>query len=148
MAFGPPVKDRRRSRKIDLTGRIDDEMSVHETDIGRAVIDVGGGLIRYAVGQGDRGVYRNQIATIPTGSDIDIVAGGSAGGAPGADVCAPGYHVAVDKCTGQLVCKKNRRRRKKMLTCSDKADIAFIIGQLGKGAGAQSAISAMLAKCG
>ncbi len=40
-----------------------------------------------------------------------------------------------------------RRRRKRMLTCSDKADIAFLKGQLGTGALGQSAISALLANC-
>ncbi len=86
--------------------------------------------------------------------------GGGGGGPPpfqtdfppqpvsGNGVCPPGFQVAVDHCTGQIVCKKTRKRRKRLLTCSDKADIAFITGTLGKGAMAQTAISALLARCG
>ncbi len=54
----------------------------------------------------------------------------------------------VDRCTGQLVCVKRRRRRKRLLTCSDKADIAFLIGNLGKGDLGKSAVTAILSNCG
>ncbi len=77
-----------------------------------------------------------------TGSGVEIT-----GGAPDANGCPPGFVVARDKCTGEIYCKKSRKRRKKMLTCGDKSDIAFIIGQLGKGASGQSAISALLSRC-
>ncbi len=53
----------------------------------------------------------------------------------------------VDRCTGELVCIKPRKRRRRLLTCGDKADIAFIVGSLGKGALGQTAISSMLARC-
>ncbi len=39
-----------------------------------------------------------------------------------------------------------RRRRRKLLTCGDKADIAFLHGNLGGGQLGRSAISAVLAR--
>ncbi len=79
-------------------------------------------------------------------------------GLPGAEVidratrgdgfCAPGFHVVVDKCSGQIVCRPNKKRRKRLLTCTDKADIAFVVGTLGKGQLAQTAIASLLARCG
>ena len=53
-----------------------------------------------------------------------------------------------DPLTGEVSLKKTRRRRKRLLTCSDKADIAFLTGTLGKGALAQTAITSVLARCG
>ncbi len=66
----------------------------------------------------------------------------------GDGVCAPGFHVVVDRCTGQIVCKPNKKRRKRLLSCSDKADIAFVVGTLGKGQLAQTAIASLIARCG
>ncbi len=73
------------------------------------------------------------------------------GGAPslnGNGVCPPGFQVAADACTGEIFCKKTKKRRKRLLTCGDKADIAFVIGTLGKGQIAQTAIASLLARCG
>ncbi len=42
--------------------------------------------------------------------------------------------------------KKNRRRRRKLLTCGDKADIAFLYGQLGGGQLGRAAISSLLSR--
>lgn len=53
----------------------------------------------------------------------------------------------IDSCTGQLVPATRRRRRKRLLSCSDKADLAFLVGTLGKGSIASTAISSLLAKC-
>lgn len=39
-----------------------------------------------------------------------------------------------------------RRRRRRLLTAQDKADIAFIVGVLGKGQAGQTAIASMLAR--
>jgi hypothetical protein len=45
--------------------------------------------------------------------------------------------------------KKTRRRRRRLLTCGDKADIAFLHGQLGGGALGRAAISSLLSRrCG
>ncbi len=41
---------------------------------------------------------------------------------------------------------KRRRRRRQLLTCGDKADIAFLTGTLGKGAMGQAAVSAVLSR--
>lgn len=42
-----------------------------------------------------------------------------------------------------------RRRRRRLLTCSDKADIAYLVGQLGQGQLGKAAISALLSRrCG
>lgn len=78
-----------------------------------------------------------QIQPIPTGmSGAEVV------------VAAAGTDTFKIDALGQLVLVKKRRRRKRLLTCSDKADIAFVTGTLGKGSLAQSAISSLLARCG
>ncbi len=41
---------------------------------------------------------------------------------------------------------KARRRRKRMLTCTDKSDIGFLIATMGKGEMAKSAIGALLSR--
>jgi hypothetical protein len=41
---------------------------------------------------------------------------------------------------------RKRRRRRKLLTCSDKADIAFLYGQLGGGQLGRAAISSLLSR--
>ncbi len=60
----------------------------------------------------------------------------------------PGARFRIDKCTGQLVLIKPRSRRKRLLTCQDKADIAFVTGTLGKGEMGKTAISSLLSRCG
>lgn len=52
----------------------------------------------------------------------------------------------VDLETGELKPKYRRRRRKQLLTASDRQDIAFIVGTLGKGQMGQAAISQLLAR--
>lgn len=42
--------------------------------------------------------------------------------------------------------QRRRRRRRKLLTCGDKADIAFLHGNLGGGQLGRSAISAVLSR--
>ena len=42
--------------------------------------------------------------------------------------------------------RTGRRRRRRLLTCSDKADIAYLVGQLGQGQLGKAAISALLSK--
>jgi hypothetical protein len=50
---------------------------------------------------------------------------------------------------GGRVYGRPRRRRKRLLTCSDKADIAFLHGQLGGGQMGRAAISSLLSRrCG
>lgn len=63
----------------------------------------------------------------------DLPAGGREGVPPGFDVSAQGFLV-----------KARRRRRRRMLSAQDRADIAFLIGILGKGALAQAAITSLL----
>lgn len=41
---------------------------------------------------------------------------------------------------------RRRRRRRRLLTSQDKSDIAFLIGQLGKGQAGQAAISTLLSR--
>lgn len=72
------------------------------------------------------------------GADIDIQSQGF----------APGTKFEVDPATGEVKIIKRRRRRKRLLTCSDKADIAFVTGTLGKGSLASTAISSLLSRCG
>ncbi len=85
-----------------------------------------GGVLRDAFGYVVRQVFStatggaNNVtgATFPEGANIEIV---------------PGL-------------KKNRRRRRKLLTCGDKADIAFLYGQLGGGQLGRAAISSLLSR--
>lgn len=54
----------------------------------------------------------------------------------------------TDPVTGFLVKRpKPRRRRRRMLTCSDRQDISFLTATLGKGDMAKSAIAALLSGC-
>ncbi len=141
--FGHPVrivapkKDFRRGRG-ELRLREETDVSL-ETIVGD-VLDLG------------RQIGGNVIKTLASGGPVftpgaDIRIQSQAEAAAGNGVCPPGFHVAVDPCSGAIVCKKTRRRRKRMLTCADKADIAFITGTLGKGQMAQVAISALITKC-
>ncbi len=75
----------------------------------------------------------------PGSSGADVVA--MAGGTECAPKCPPGYVFSLK----QGCCVKSRRRRRRMLTCSDKADIAFLTATLGKGEMAKSAIGSLLA---
>jgi len=138
--MAPPVRDVRRFRRLAQEEEV--EVPIHN-EIGAAISTViqrallpGGGLDTRRSFSG----FESQVegARLPPIEINPSMANG---------VCPPGSHIAVDKCTGEIFCKKTRKRRKRLLTCSDKADIAFIIGQLGKGATSQSAISAMLARC-
>ncbi len=112
-------------------------------EVGGRLLSAGGKLVKRLVNpQSSRGLFE-------TGSDIEILSNveAAAAGISTNGVCPPGFHVAVDKCSGAIVCKKTRRRRKRMLSCSDKVDISFITGTLGKGQMAQAAIAALIAKC-
>lgn len=92
--------------------------------------------------QGVAGAVINTILSpIPTGNVGGIDAGGVNGSCLD-DRCAPGYRwSAKSGC-----CVKVRRRRKRMLTCSDKSDIAFLTATLGKGDMAKSAIGSLLSR--
>jgi len=74
----------------------------------------------------------------PGAKDIDIVGQGF----------PPGTKLEVDPITGEVKVVKRRRRRKRLLTCQDKADIAFLRGQLGGGEMGRTAISSLLSRCG
>lgn len=73
-------------------------------------------------------------------------------GAPDIDIQGqgfpPGTKLEVDPVTGVVTVSKRRRRRKRLLTCQDKADIAFLRGQLGGGEMGRTAISSLLSRCG
>ncbi len=132
-----PERNISRSRgRIDM-GRL------HE-DIGSGIATVAGGIATVAgIVQGSRVTNRNYAGPFTPGADFEIVPTMGASGE-----CPPGSRIARDSCTGEIYCKRIRRRRKRLLSCSDKADIAFITGTLGKGSLAQTAIAALLAKCG
>lgn len=55
--------------------------------------------------------------------------------------------VEENPVTGEMRLKPKRRRRKRLLTCGDRADIAFITGILGKGQAGSNAIATLLARC-
>ncbi len=156
----PPVP--RRAPRVDISrarGPISDpyyqkvirerqrkEAQMEHTAIGpveQIARGLGGAVINYATGGDPGGTLEEmeQRGRVP----IEVVPSYGTGGRSG---CPPGFTVARDSCTGEIYCKKTRKRRKRLLTCSDKADLAFIIGQLGKGAAGTSAISSLLARCG
>ncbi len=74
-----------------------------------------------------------------SGADVIAMATGNGCGPK----CPPGFVWSLK----QRCCVKSRRRRKRMLTCSDKSDIAFLTATLGKGEMAKSAIGSLLANC-
>ncbi len=111
------------------------------------IVDAAGALIRIVGsaiaggGGGGGGGSTNLFDPIPMGADITITGSGSKC-YPGQE-CQPGWHwSAKHGC-----CVKTRRRRKRMLTCTDKADIGFIMGTMGKSDMAKSAIAALIARC-
>jgi len=80
----------------------------------------------------------SQGAMIPTGApNIDIQSQGF----------PPGTKMEVDPATGEIKIIKRRRRRRRLLTCADKADIAFVTGTLGKGQMGQAAVTTLLSRC-
>ncbi len=92
--------------------------------------DIAAGLIKRAVG----GFFEEG----SSGADvIDMI--------PGANKCAPQCPPGMVWSRTQGCCVKSRRRRRRMLTCSDKSDIAFLTATLGKGEMAKSAIGSLLA---
>jgi len=98
----------------------------------------GGTGVSGFVGQANAtGVGPGGFPTFPVGSQIDIQSQGF----------PPGTKFEVDASTGEVKILKRRRRRKRLLTCSDKADIAFVVGNLGKGAMGQAAVSGLLSRC-
>jgi len=125
-----------------------------------AVIYAGGVLVGKAVGQRilkaitGGGLTTKQIMAQQQGT---LGIGGVVTGKtfePGADIqidsqgLPQGTVFKIDEATGEIVILKRRRRRKRLLTCGDKADIAFLTGTLGKGQLAQGAITSLLSKCG
>lgn len=68
---------------------------------------------------------------MPEGADIDIVAS---------------TEYELDPVTGEIKPKCKRRRRRRLLTASDKSDIAFLRGTLGGGELGRAAISAVLSR--
>lgn len=82
------------------------------------------------------------IAPIPTGGPTRIeptVSEGRAGG-------GRGRHVRWNEETQRWEYCGPRRRRRRLLTASDKADIAFLRGSLGGGELGRAAISAVLSR--
>jgi len=80
----------------------------------------------------------------PSLPDTSVGTNGLPGGIESDMQIPKGYYIN-DK--GEL--KKRRYRRRKLLTCGDKADIAFIVGQVGTGAMGKAAVSALLSRrCG
>lgn len=57
-----------------------------------------------------------------------------------------GVRLEIDPKTGRIRKVRARRRRRRLLTATDKADIAFIVGQLGSGQLGRAAISALLSR--
>jgi len=70
--------------------------------------------------------------TFATGADIEIIAD---------------TEFDLDPLTGEITPKKRRRRRRRMLTCADRADIAFVVGILGKGQAGSSAVTQLMSRC-
>lgn len=75
----------------------------------------------------------SNIAPIPVGRDVEIYGRDEVQFDPGSNTYA-------------VVRPQRRRRRKRLLTCSDKSDIAFLRGQLGGGELGRAAITALLSR--
>lgn len=130
-----------------------------------AIISVGGVLVGSKIGQAvvsrvaDAIKGKSRGAQVLSDNEVIRIQGGETLTqgrmfSPGADIdiqsqgFAPGTKFQVDPATGEITILKRRRRRKRLLTCGDKADIAFIRGTLGQGALAQGAITSLLNRCG
>ncbi len=84
-----------------------------------------GGIIRNLATGSSSTATTGNFPTFPQGADIDIQS-------------------QQEACAG--VGRKQRRRRRKLLTCGDKADIAFLYGQLGGGQLGRAAITSLLSR--
>ncbi len=84
-----------------------------------------------------KGVIGGMFEEGSSGADVIAMASGNGCGPK----CPPGFVWSLK----QGCCVKSRRRRKRMLTCSDKEDIAYLTATLGKGEMAKSAIGQLLA---
>jgi hypothetical protein len=87
--------------------------------------------------------------TMPPGGGVlapGRAGGGTVAGRNGA-VTVKSVNLEQNPITGEITEKPKRRRRRRLLTCSDRADIAFITGVLGKGQSGQAAIATLLARC-
>ena len=125
---GPPAQKHPPILPQFLTPPEEEDMSKH-TFVDRQISNI-------------RNEY-NQLMS--TGGQYMAGSNGSVNGDPN---CPPrDKYWKIDSCTGQLVPVTRRRRRKRLLSCSDKADLAFLVGTLGKGSIASTAISSLLAKC-
>ncbi len=109
-----------------------------------------GGLLPGGFGGGGAGGdFAGPITTLPPTSDIGSPTVAPITGGLGAEACegmvwtgaAPpkGYKV-VNWCGRGVLRKVRRRRRRRILTASDKADISYIISTAGKGQLAASLI--------
>lgn len=118
--------------------------------------DIGGTQIDYITGNGADPVPTNGAAAM-AGAAVSTATNGAGAIGTGASgvVRAAGtypanghyYKVHKDPLTGQWVWKPwKQRRRRRLLTASDKADVAFLIGQLGQGQMGRAAISALLSR--
>jgi len=115
--------------------------------VGRQIVDA----ITKGGGKKSGGLTTAQIMAQQQGT-LGITTGGTF--AEGADIqidsqgLPAGTKFEIDPMTGEIRVLKRRKRRKRLLTCGDKSDLAFLVGQLGKGQLAQSAITSLLSKCG
>lgn len=110
--------------------------------------------VRKKITKARRGVRKSAFAPVITGS----ASGGPVFEAPPDDYVTVEageggmrdntVEVAIDEAGNsyQLTDTRGRRRRRRLLTTQDKADIAFIIGTMGKGQMASSAIAQLLAR--
>jgi len=141
-------------------------MAIHGSRFGGLIANVGGRAVGAGVGYmlgGPMGAIAGSVSGWPSLPNLSSASGSTA---TGLNVGASqqgfmtqvqrdtyGMNGAVDgdmrvNANGQLV-KKSRRRRRRLLTCGDKADIAFLHGQLGGGQLGRAAISSLLSRrCG
>ncbi len=80
----------------------------------------------------------------PPGTDSGVTNLPASGGGP---VPANRRYLRWDSKLRRWVYTGPRKRRKRMLSCSDKADIAFLKGQLGGGELGKAVITSLIARC-
>jgi len=71
---------------------------------------------------------------------------GTISGAGPASMATNGVVLEIDPKSGRLRKRIRRRRRRKLLTASDKADIAYLVGVLGTGQLGKAAVTALLSR--
>lgn len=124
-------------------------------EAGGAVYHAGSSAYDYMTEQDERAAAREGDMATSTSTGGAIAAGGGNGqltgvlpaaSTAGARTMCVRYRLNPATGKWEVAGKCRRRRRRRLLTASDKADLAFIIGQMGSGQLGKAAVSSLLSR--